>query len=175
MNYTHLKVPAGKNNMGGLTTKAFYAPVKAFSTIKGVMTTTNPGDSVTINGPHVFNLNEGFIELYCTIKKGKYKATVVGDIDGKGYKIEGELFYPGTDAEAIEIAAAMKNEVFILLVKESNGKVLQAGDANIPCYMTGDYDVAELESGTKGFLFKFETYANSMYIYPSPIEIKTIE
>lgn len=176
MNYKHLGTPNGRNNLGGVAMEMAYAPLSAFDVngIKKLKTTNLAGDAVTIDGPHVFLLDEGFIKIYGTVDRGRYKGNSIGALDGKGLKIEGEIFHPGTEKDAAEFQAKSKNDVFILMTKETNGKTLQTGSEDIPCFFTGDYDAAELESGTKGFVFKFMSYQNSLQYYDSPLTYKVI-
>ena len=172
MNYKSLPSQNGKNNMGGFTSNAFIAPISAFDVIKPLKSTTLPGDSVTIDGSHTFAVDEGFSKVYATLDKSKIDMTLVGDRDGKSFLIKGEIFHPGTEKDAAEFAAAAKNDNFIMIFKESNGKNLQFGSADLPLIVNPSYSSANIGSGAKGWKFEFEAWTNQMQFYEGTITIK---
>lgn len=171
MAYFELKRPNGKDNMGGYSVKAWLAPLADFQTIKGLKAPGAPGDSVTINGSHVFNATKGWIPVYSTLKSAKTMMEAFAEIGVSGAKVTGELFRPGTSKLDAEFARQAQNEDFILLLKDINNhsdgskRFLQFGSEEIPVAIKVSHDSATVDSGKKGFTFKIETYQLGLQFY----------
>jgi hypothetical protein len=176
MDYVNLDGLNGKDNMGGLEVDLLLAPESWFTEIKGYKTTTLAGDSVTIDGAHTFPVGKGFVKMYTTLDTGKLMAEGVGERDGRGKKINVEVFHPGTAKEAAEFDRQAKNDRFIGLVRDPNlpaGTYIQVGIKGLPAEIVGKYDSATLSSGRKGFTFTMEAYANGLTFYEGTVTLKS--
>lgn len=176
MDYVSLLGPDGQSdNMGGLTQRLYFARVQDFLSIKvPVAPFTTPDDLVTISTAHTFNTGKCFKKLYCTMDKGKLDAKGQGEIDGKSFKLEGEIFYPGSLADAHGFASQVKNDNFILLVEQpdsaDNGHI-QVGTEMFPAKISPEFTTATNSSGVKGYTFKFEAMSPRVYVYSGTIAL----
>ncbi len=171
--YYDLPKRNGRENMGGFSVVAYFAPLSAFTTIKDVKTTTNPGDSVTIDGAHVFAAGKGLIKCFTTLDTAKLATETVGERGGKSHKITGEFVYPGMSKLGAELARNCVNDEFLLFLKDINpgGKFIQVGTKDLPAEIMPKFDSGTVSSGRKGFTFSFESYALSMLFYESDPEL----
>jgi hypothetical protein len=172
MDLFDLNGPQGKDNTPGMKQTLFIAAEQDFTTIKGVKKTSNPGDSVTVDGSHAFAADKGFIKCYSTLKTAQLKLGNVGERDGRGKKIDFTFFHPGNSKEAAEFDRQIKNQTCIMLVTTANGQILQLGSEGLGVEILGEYDSGTLDSGRNGFTFKVEGYDNGLLFYEGDIKLK---
>ncbi|OUJ68826.1 hypothetical protein [Hymenobacter crusticola] len=171
MDLFELKGPQGKDNQPGLLSDIMVAAMQDFKTIKGVKKTTGRGDSVTIDGSHVFNDDKGFFKCYTTLKTAQLKLGNTGDRDGRGKKIDFTFFHPGNSKEVAEFDRQIKNQEAILLVQTPEKVWLQLGSEGLGVEILGEFDSGTLDSGRRGFTFKVEGYANGLLFYEGDIQM----
>lgn len=171
--YYDLPKRNGRENMGGFSIIAYFAPLSAFATFKGVKNTANPGDSVTIDGAHTFAVGKGLIKCFTTLDTAKLATEVIGERGGKSQKITGEFFYPGMSKLGAELSRNCINDEFIIFLKDINpgGKIIQIGTQDLPAEIMPKFDSGTISSGRKGFTFSFEAFALSMLYYESDPEL----
>lgn len=176
MNYQNLLGPDGsEDNMGGTTQRAFLASINDFLSIKTpVSNPTTFAEKVEIDGAHTFKTGKCFKKVYCTMDKGKLDLKSQGENDGKSFKVEGEIFYPGSKSEAHGFAAQVKNDNMMLLIEHpdsaTNGH-LQVGTEMFPAKINPEFTTGTNSSGVKGYLFKYEAMSTAMYIYKNTITL----
>lgn len=175
MNYTSLTGPSGQDdNMGGLTQRAYFARISDFLVIATPDLNTTLADTVTINDDHTFNATKCFKKIYCTMDKGKVDLKGQGDNDGKSFKQEGEIFYPGSLAEAHGFAAQAKNDNFVFLMEHpdsaENG-FLQIGTEMFPAKINPEFTTATNSGGVKGYTFKIEAMTPRQYVYVGAVTL----
>lgn len=152
MPYYSLERRRGRDNMGGMATKFIFTQMDELLTIKGLKTTTSPGDSVTINGSHVWAATKGAHAIYFTTESVKLKAEPQGEKGGESKKITVSGFYPGTSKAAAELDRKGANDEFIGWVKDPNtGNFVQIGSEDFPATIKCTYDSGEAGSGRKGY------------------------
>ncbi|WP_310395715.1 hypothetical protein [Hymenobacter sp.] len=172
MDLFDLPGPGGKDNTPGLKGNIFIAAEDDFAVIKGVKTTTAAGDSVTIDGSHLFKPGKGFIQVYTTQDTAQFKLGNVGERDGRGKKATGEFFNPGNSKLAAEFDRIIKNRSCIVLVQTPDSEVLQFGGAGLGLEVLGEYDSAKLSGGRRGFMYKCEGYQNGLQFYEGAITLR---
>lgn len=157
----------GKDNMGGFSCLAWIVPMSAFTTIKGVKTTTDPGDKVTIDGSHVFPSGKGFIKVYSTLDTAKLATETIGERGGHAAKITGELFAPGMSKLNAELARNCPNDEWMVMLKDTNDstKFIQVGTEDLPATLMPKFDSGTISSGKKGFTFSFEAFGHGLLFY----------
>ncbi len=176
MDYVNLNGPDGQSdNMGGLTQRLYFARVQDFASIKTpVAPFTTPDDLVTISTAHTFNTGKCFKRLYCTMDKGKLDAKTQGETDGKSFKLEGEIFYPGSLADAHGFASLIKNDNLIIIAEHpdstDNGN-LQVGTEQFPAKIDPEFTTGTNASGVKGYTFKFYSMSPRVYVYTGAITL----
>jgi len=166
------------NNVGGLTGRIFVAPLDYFTTLQKVLdlsdlAATSETDFVTITADHVFAASKGFHKIYCTRDMGKVTMKAVGERDGRGYKIEGEIMHPGFSPEIMAWGTMGKNDRMIVLAELADGQLLQAGSEQFPCEMKFDFDAAGNESGLRGTKITFSAFSAQPQIYQGEVVIST--
>jgi len=169
---TDLPGPQGKDNTPGLKSILYIAPLIWFSLIKGFKTTTQPGDSVTIDGSHQFLPGFGFIKAYGTNDSAELKLDPTGERDGRGKKATFEFFNPGNTPEAAEFDRTIKNLDCIVLLQTPDGVVQQVGADGLGCEILGSYTSGKLSGGRRGYTFKGEAYQNGNQFYKGEIVLK---
>lgn len=171
--YYDLPKRNGRQNMGGFSVLVYFAPLSVFTTVKDVKATTDPGDSVTIDGAHVFASTKGFIKAYTTLDTAKLLTETIGERGGRAKKITGEFVYPGMSKLAAELDRNCQNDEFVILVKDINpgGKFIQVGTKDLPADLMAKFDSGTVSSGRKGFTFSFEAYAHSLLFYEEDPEL----
>jgi len=167
--FTDLPGPQGKDNTPGLKTNIWIAAEDDFTAIKGVKTTTLPGDSVTIDGSHTFQANKGFIACYTTQNTAELKLDPTGERDSRGKKIDLTFFHPGNKKAAAEFDRHIKNRSAIVLVETPDGDLLQLGTRGLGVEILGSYGTGTLGGGKRGFTFKVEGYQNGLLFYEGDI------
>jgi hypothetical protein len=175
---TDLPGPQGKDNQPGLKSTIYIAQEDWFLSIKGFKTTSQPGDSVTIDGSHTFKPlpsgtgTYGFIKAYGTLDTGMLKLEPTGERDGRGKKASFEFFNPGNTPEAAEFDRTIKNLSCITLLQTPDGVVQQVGSEGLGCEILGSYDSGKLSGGRRGYTFKGEAYQNGNQFYKGDIVLK---
>jgi len=165
-----LEGPDGADNTPGLLGYVYLALERDFATIaKAPKTGTKAGDTAIITDKHTFKDGKGFSKVYMTLDSNTLKAALVGERDGKGYKISLEGFHPGNKAEVLEFARVVKNLGLIVLVPDADGTYIQVGAEGLPVELAPDYDSGKLSGGRRGFTIKGEAYSNGLYIYAGDI------
>ncbi|MDX5511363.1 MAG: hypothetical protein LPK01_04010 [Hymenobacteraceae bacterium] len=170
---TDLKQP-GKDNPGGFKTKVFVAPEDWFLSIKKAKVTTDPGDSVTIDGDHTFKTGHGWLELYSTLDAGDFKLDAIGERDGRSFKGTLPLFYPGSDKVAAEQVAELKNKSCIVIVELTDGVYVQCGSEGLGVELVGSWAAAKVSGGRRGWTINGEYYAMRQYFYEGALPLKSV-
>ena len=150
-----------------------------FEKIAGIKTTNAAGDSVTIDGSHIFKDDPdnpgkkyGFLKAYSTLDASQLKIDPVGERDGRGYKSSLDFFNPGNSKASAEFMRIIKNHNNIVLVKTPDGTVQQQGSEDLPAEIVGSYDSGKLSGGRRGTTYKSEAYQNGPLFYEGAIDIK---
>lgn len=152
--------PEGSSNMGGTQTSVYFAPLSAITGWPDfVESPATASERITKVGPFTMANATNFVKLYTTYKTGSYKADPEGDIDGSYFKQSGELFHPGSRAEAVEFANAVINQPGVLIIVEENGEMIMMGDNGHPCYIRPAFDLGKVGEGRKGFTFTAEAFS----------------
>lgn len=165
------------DNIGGTTGTAYMAEVSTFTTAgltapvayDAATTFTEMAENASI---FVFSTGGRFWEVYITANTGKLMYKEQGDEDGRSYKPEAEIFYPGDDIAAMGMMRWMKNQKWVVLLKAPNGRVHQIGTREAPARLVGEWESATNSSGVKGMKIKVSTsYASGPIIYTASIPL----
>ena len=160
------------DNMGGLTQRLFYARKADFLTIQTPVTTPATFDAVVdIVTAHIFKTGKCFKKMYITEDKGKLKADTQGDMDGHSFKQEVESFLPGSDSLAHGFAAKAKNDQWIVLAEQPDGKLLQVGTEMFPARCIPSFNTGSNASGTRGYDFKWGSSSPINYVYAAAVPL----
>jgi len=152
----HILWGDGQQNMGGIQTTCYYAPLSSFASVKTVPSLdTNPSleASVTITGTHTFKnpATKGFWKLYCTEDAGMLESEGVGEKDGRSFRPRLKVFIPGGQKEAAGFLNWVNNTGGIFLAKDAEGRVRQVGTEQYPAKVEeGSESTTETADGRKG-------------------------
>jgi|GEM_PF-1932692 len=157
---------------GGTKVRVLWAPIADFATIKGFKTTTNPGDSVTIDGTHVFTGALGFAELYITLDTAELNAILKGERDGRSKELQYEGEHPGTNKLFEEMGRHTKNVDGIALVPMADGTNIQIGTEDFPAELTTEFKSGKLTGpGAKNKVMITMPGAQSLAYYEGTITL----
>lgn len=149
-----LKWGSGKQNMGGLLSKAYYCPVDDIDlTALPDLTATGKLD---VTDPIVCKSAKKFIEVYSTPMKNKIDDTTVGEIDGKSKENLYEFFFPGDEEAIAEFERFALNTPCVWIVPDTRGRNRLLGLVNLdPDVVTLSADIQanlEASNGSSGAL-----------------------
>lgn len=164
--YLDLTGPNGtEDNIGGVTTTAFYAPISFFNVIQDTVETLSsfvPGtdsyaDLAQITAAHTFQSGKGFNTIYNTANTGTVEFPQQGERDGFSMKVVAKFFYPGMKEDFLGWIRRVKNDRFIFLFRMMDNKVLQVGSKLAPAYIRPESGgTSNQEGGRRGFMFTVE-------------------
>ncbi|BDD13146.1 hypothetical protein FUAX_55780 (plasmid) [Fulvitalea axinellae] len=167
----------GVENAPGGEQAVFVASVDDFEEIKKTKTTTEPGDSCTIDGDHTFKTGKGFAKIYMSDEVMQALMESISEAGSKQYNIKAMGYLPGLNPVNSEFATAIQNDDVILLVPLRNGHVLQLGymgtvvASGAKCASSGDSGIAS--GGKAGHSFEFSSYQRPLYYEGAITEVPT--
>jgi hypothetical protein len=111
---------AGKQNMGGLTSKGYWIAMEdvddtALPVLTGV-------GKLKVTADIILKAGKGFVELYSTPEKNKLEDPTVGEVDGKSKEHIYEMFFPGDEEACAEFEAFAMNTPGLLIIPDTRGR-----------------------------------------------------
>lgn len=164
-----------EDNIGGISTRVFWAPKSWFATIGAVAdfaTATTASELVEISTDHTFTTGKGFLEIYSTRDKGKDEIATVGERDGKGSLNKGKIFNPGVNVAKLGQYRMMKNDSGIWLFELSDGVLIQLGSNRFPAEQSVKFDTAQNESGVRGTEIEVTAFESFIQVYTGAVTMK---
>jgi hypothetical protein len=175
--YKHMprRLAFANDNTGGAATEILIAPLSFFTTIKETLTTlVNPGDSVTIDGSHVFAPNPddppndyGWIKAVTEQDVTELMAESQGERGGRSFKGGLKILLIGQDKVTAEQARLLKNEVGIVLARSIDKDPVtgapvywQLGSLDLLCDFIPGWGTGAGPAGRKGFPMTIEAPSN---------------
>lgn len=176
VDYENIDGPGGTDdNMGGLTQRAYYAPIADFLSIKKTAPTpTDLAGLVEITTAHTFKTGKCFKTIYCTMDKGKLDDETQGETDGKSMKCVAEIFVPGSKKTAFGFAAQVKNDNMIWLFEHpdsADNGYLQIGSEMFPAKVDPAFTTGTNSGGVKGHTFKVYAMSPRQYVYSAAVTL----
>jgi hypothetical protein len=171
--YKNLSTAGARDNMGGASVVALYAPISYF--VDGGIK-TRPIDSedlearVTISQTHVFKAGKGFHKIRCILDTNKLKADPVGERGGRGIKEEYEAKVSGNTKLMAALMAMFKNDEFVVLIPTHDGLFVQLGSEYLPAEILPSHDTGTIESGVNSMMVKITNYTMSRTFYAGAIQ-----
>jgi hypothetical protein len=150
-NFTDLQWNDSLENMGGLTSVAYFAPIQDIETFPTL--SSNPvtdDDLVTLSGNFAMKEGKSFIQVYMTPEMASLKASNQGETDGQSFKNEGEFFYPGTKNDCRAFARKVNNTRGVLIMIDPDGDRIVIGTDKFPCYFKPTVDWGKAAADRKG-------------------------
>jgi len=167
--FSNVVHPAGADNMGGMATDVYFAPQTAFKKFPEFKKETD----ITLEGAFEFTDSDaGFAHITASYKSNGLKSSVVGDIDGRCSKQEGEFFHPGASEAAAQFARLVQNTPGVFVIRDTEGKWRVIGDPVNPANVSVEHDTGKSPEDRKGFTIKFEAYSTRPIVYYKPADEK---
>lgn len=159
----------GKDNMAGTTKNAFIGVVSHFTSIaKPIAVPVALGDGVKITTAHVLATGKKLIKLFVMYEKSGVESTSVGQRKSKSWKPKAKFFYPGTQAEIIDLLSILGNPDLLAFMEPMDEEgLIQIGTEALPASLvSGSVKTGEGPEGEKGVMFELEAPSRkAWYIY----------
>ncbi len=179
----------GGDNTGGMGTEVLLATEEMFDIIKGTKVTGLPGDSVTIDGSHVFAPNPdaspddyGFIKARTEQDISEFMSEAQGENGGRTFKGTLKIALVGQGKTLIEQARVLKNRYGIALIKMIDKKAgtgapvyIQIGSGDMLCNFVPGWGVGQGPAGKKQGNITIEaSMVSPCYFYEGAITHLTV-
>lgn len=162
----------GARNIAGIAEQHYVALIADILTFPRPLTTTGAGDSVTVSDPFVFKTGKCFAKLYSTLEEGELQDDAQGARDCQSQMVKGTLFFPGSDAPAVEVADKLKNSSLVFLIRENNGQLRIVGSPELPAMVKPSGKVGKKTSDSKGTTYPIEAPSNTPpFIYTGDVPL----
>jgi hypothetical protein len=145
-------------NMGGFQIGCYLALTRDIETYPAL--TANPvtdDEAVTMLGNYAMKPDKFFVYVYTTPDTLSLKPENQGEVDGKSFKLKGELFYPGTKTECMAFARKINNARGVLIAIDNDGERVIIGDKGHPVYFTPSLDWGKKAADRRGMTIAFES------------------
>lgn len=145
-------------NMGGFQIGCYIGicrDIESYPTL-----TANPStdeEAILLQGNYTMKADKSFIYMYTTPDTLTLKPENQGEVDGKSFKIKGELFYPGTKAECMAFARKINNARGVVIAVDTDGERVVVGDKGHPVYFTPNLDWGKKAADRRGMTITFES------------------
>lgn len=133
----------GTPNPAGTTIPGYWVEASKIDTFPGFLTTTNPGDSITLDGDITLLATEAFKKIEIIQDTGEVKDTLVGPVGGKSFDNMYTFSIGGSNAEQLEFAKCTANACVVIIVKDKAGVFRVIGTKELPARI----DTAEVSTG----------------------------
>ena len=133
--FTDLLWADGKENMGGLKRIGWFAPISTIDNFPALVDTpATAEDEVSLESVTGFTfLNSAtFHRLYSTQETSFVTDEIQGEINGQSFVHKAQIFFPGTEAEALAFAKAISNTDMVFIFEEISGRRRVIGSKDWP-------------------------------------------
>ncbi|KKU87399.1 MAG: hypothetical protein UY18_C0036G0002 [Microgenomates group bacterium GW2011_GWF2_47_9] len=155
-NFTDLEWNDSLENMGGFTSIAYFAPlqdIETFPTLKATPATDE--EFVVMTGHYVMKATKFFVAVYVTPETASLAANNQGETDGQSFRLEGEIFYPGSKTECKAFARKLNNTRGVLILVDPDGDRTVVGTKEFPCYFKPNLNYGKAAADRKGLTIAF--------------------
>lgn len=163
----NLDWPDGANNTPGIGQFVYYSPLSNIKTLPQPLVTDptqtasfNLSELVTVSTDIEMVGGKEFMRLYCTLEEGELKSALQGLRDGKSFKLNLEIYFPGSQKEYHGFRTYVKNNAGIFIVPDMDGNKYIFGSKCYPANLTGgDWGTAKKGDERKGgnMIFDFNS------------------
>lgn len=166
----------GRESMGGYTSTAYLAfieDIETFPTEPDITAVTDVGDLVRLIGSYVMKTGKNFYEVKVPPQTSKHSPESQGELGGKSFKVTGEIYVPGIDAQSMGLARMLNNRFGLLVINDPDGKTrIALGSKSLPLTFTPKGDSGSKGTDKKGFTFTYEADSFAPgWIYDGPVPL----
>ncbi len=160
-NFANLTWSDGTENMGGIQTIGYYAPVADIDNFPTLP--TNPGtaaEEVTLEASPGFTMlaDKYFYKIYSTQETSEVVDENQGEVDGQSFVHKATIFYPGTSAEALAFAKHVNNSNMVFIFLEADGTRRVIGSEAFPAKCKPSFTTGKATADRKGMTMEISSY-----------------
>ncbi len=165
MNLSDLTWADGKENMGGLKVIGYYALISDIANFPELP--LNPAtavEEVTLESVTGFTFNTGknFLKLYSTQETGAVISEPQGEVDGQSFVHKANIFYPGSEVEAMAFMKAVNNANMVFVFEEASGGARRVvGSAAFPAKCKPSHTTGAKTADRKGMSMDIQSYGTT--------------
>ncbi|MBC8486281.1 MAG: hypothetical protein H8D45_09615 [Bacteroidetes bacterium] len=160
-NFANLTWADGEENMGGLQVIGYYALIADIDNFPALP--SNPAtaaEEVTLEQSPGFIMLAGkyFYKIYSTLETSEVVDENQGEWDGQSFVHKGEIFYPGTKAEALAFAKHINNSNMVFIFLEADGTRRVIGSEAFPAKCKPSFTTGKATADRKGMTLEIQSY-----------------
>lgn len=174
-----LTADACPSNPAGVKGTLYLVPAKEFASWPAYLSTTDPGDTVKLDGNFSFTgagTGNGYWRAFpCLLEKGAVEYNVVGGKGSKSFDVMGRGYVLGVDAKQLEWFKGVINTPVVGLWVDKKGVMHVIGSKDDPAYLeegAGTTGVAATDE--RGISFAIKANAASPAIYTGTVNVTPI-
>lgn len=167
------------SNPAGVKGTLYLVPAKEFASWPAYQSTTDPGDTVTLDGNFSFTgagTGKGFWRAFpCLLEKGAVEYNAVGGKGSKSFDVLGRGYVLGLDATQLEWWKNMLNAPMVGLWVDKKNVMHVIGSKDDPAYLeegAGTTGIAATDE--RGIAFAIKANAASPTIYTGTVNTTPI-
>lgn len=165
-NFASMTWADGEENMGGLQTIGYFAPIADVDNFPTLPTSpSSAAEEVTLEGNFSFLTEKYFMKLYSTLETSEVVDENQGEYDGQSFVHKATIFYPGTKAEALAFAKAVNNSNMVFIFTESTGARRVIGSEAFPAKCKPSFTTGKATADRKGMTMEIQSYGYT----PAPL------
>lgn len=165
-NFANMLWGDGNENMGGVKTIIYYAPIADIDNFPALPTSpATAEEEVTLEGNFDFLAGKYFFKLYTTQETSEVVDENQGEVDGQSFVQKSTVFFPGTAAEALAFAKAVNNSNMVFVITESTGLRRVIGSEAFPAKCKPSFTTGKATADRKGMTMEIQSYGYT----PAPI------
>jgi hypothetical protein len=150
----------GREAMGGYTSIAwlyFTADISQWPIEPNIETATNIDQLAKLSGNYIMKDQKFMFEVKVPPNSTKFSPASQGEMGGKSFKLTGEIYVPGIDADSMGLARMLNNRFAGLVFDDPDNKTrIAVGSKNMPVTFTPKGEGGQKGTDKKGFTFSWE-------------------
>ena len=167
------------SNPAGVRGTLYLVPAVEFASWPAYLATTDPGDTVTLDGNFSFTgagTGKGYWRSFpCLLEKGEVKYTPVGGRGSKSLDVFGRGYVLGVDAKQLEWLSGIMNTPIVGLWVDKKGVMHVVGTKDDAAYLEeGDAGTGIAASDERGIAFAIKANQAKPAIYTGTVNITPI-
>jgi hypothetical protein len=145
-------------SMGGFASVAYIGFIPEIATFPTRNLTPSSNDeAIKLLGSYAMKENKKFIEVYVTPETFGATAENQGEIDGRSFKIKGEIFYPGTEADCLALCRKINNARGVIIgINPNTGVRYNFGEQYLPVRFKPKVDFGKGPADRRGATIEWE-------------------
>lgn len=166
--------PTGGNSPG-MSEELLVCVKQEILAFPSVVSYTNPGDTLRLDGDITFDTGDGFVSIYTTKDTVQLMLKKVGQKDSRGWNAELPFFCPGLNAPFAEMLTEDPDLVVLVKKPDCEGtEYICLGTSCRGVEISGDFDsaLANDESGRHGWSGMIQGYLPKFYFYTGTVTEK---